>query len=335
MEAKNFVGIDVSKGALDISIVQDGNVILYTQVKNSPLQINSAIPRLLKQCKAAIEETLFCMEYTGIYSAPLLKWLQERKALIWMESGIHIKKSMGLTRGKSDKVDSNRIALFAFSNRHKVKYYVAPRPIIESLKALDAQRSRLVKAKFQLIRPVQEQKGFIDGAISKSVEKFAQKAVDEITRQISAVEKEIKRVIDSDDRLRNLYSIVTSVEGVGFVTAVYMLISTNEFISINDARKYACYSGVVPFEHSSGTSVRGKNRVSHVADKNAKKLLHMAALTVIQHKGELQDYYHRKVQEGKNKMCVLNAIRNKLILRIFSCVQRGEPFKKEYLYKVA
>jgi len=335
METKHFVGIDVSKETLDISLVKEGQVIVYSQIKNTTEQIKSSLPKLLKQCKATFGNTLFCMEYTGIYSMLLIKWLQQKEATIWMESGIHIKKSMGLTRGKSDKADSNRIALFAFTNRHKVKLYKAPRLIIEKLKALDAQRSRLVKAKALLVKPVQEHKKFIDASVSKAVEKFATKAGAEIAKQIIAVEKEIKRVIAADDRLKKLYSIITSVDGIGFVTAVYMLVSTNEFISINDAKKYACYSGVVPFEHTSGTSVKGKKRVSQVADKNIKKLLHMAALTAIQHKGELQDYYFRKVKEGKNKMSVLNAIRNKLILRVFACVHRGAKFEKEYQYKVA
>ena len=69
-----------------------------------------------------------------------------------------------------------------------------------------------------------------------------------------------------------MYKIITSVNGIGFVTASYILVTTNEFININNPKKYACYSGVVPFEHTSGSSVRGKTRVSHMANKNIKTL---------------------------------------------------------------
>ena len=133
--------------------------------------------------------------------------------------------------------------------------------------------------------------------------------------------------------MNRLYEIITSVNGIGLITASYILVTTNEFININNAKKYACYSGVVPFEHTSGTSVRGKNRVSHMANKNIKTLLHMAALVSIKMKGDMQDYYDRKVSEGKNKMSILNAIRNKLILRIFACVNQNREYEKIYHYK--
>ena len=131
-----------------------------------------------------------------------------------------------------------------------------------------------------------------------------------------------------------MYQLITSVNGIGFVTASYILVTTNEFINISDPKKYACYSGVVPFEHTSGTSIRGKNRVSQMANKKIKTLLHMAALTAIKMKGEIQDYYLRKVKEGKNKMSILNAIRNKLVLRIFACITQNRVYENNNCYKL-
>jgi poly(3-hydroxyalkanoate) synthetase len=72
-----------------------------------------------------------------------------------------------------------------------------------------------------------------------------------------------------------------------------------------------------------------------MANKNIKTLLHMAALVAIQMKGEMREYYNRKVSEGKNKMSVLNAIRNNLILRIFACVNQNREYEKNYCYKFA
>lgn len=92
-----------------------------------------------------------------------------------------------------------------------------------------------------------------------------------------------------------------------------------------------CHAGVAPFEHRSGSSVRGKTRVSHHARKRLKSLFHLAAMSSIRAKGELRDYYQRKVGEGKNKMLVLNAVRNKIIHRIYAVVRRGEKYDKNYL----
>jgi hypothetical protein len=87
----------------------------------------------------------------------------------------------------------------------------------------------------------------------------------------------------------------------------------------------------VPFDHSSGKSIKGKSRVSHLAHKGIKHLLHMAALRVIQLDGELSGYFIRKAEKGKNKMLILNAIRNKLIHRIFAVVKSGIPYQKNYI----
>jgi transposase len=274
------------------------------------------------------------MEHTGIYNLPLINWLQSQDGKIWMESGVHIRKTLGLVRGKNDKVDSMRIAMYAYLNRHRIKTWRAPRKLIARLAALLSQRTRLNKAKKQLGTANQEQKLFMDKDIMRSLNTYTQKTIDVINKQILAIENEILSLIKEDEKLNRIYQIITSVAGVGFVTASYILVTTNEFININDPKKYACYSGVVPFEHSSGSSVRGKTRVSQMANKNIKTLLHMAALSTIKKRGDLQEYYIRKVAEGKNKMSVLNAIRNKLILRIFACVNQNRVYEQNYCYKL-
>ena len=116
--------------------------------------------------------------------------------------------------------------------------------------------------------------------------------------------------------------------------AIEVIITTNEFKNFETAKQFACYSGVVSLEYSSGTSVRGKTRVSRMAKISVKTVLHMAALSAVSMKGELQDYFIRKVSEGKNKMSVINAIRNKLILRIFACIKNNRPYEKIYEYKL-
>jgi transposase len=105
--------------------------------------------------------------------------------------------------------------------------------------------------------------------------------------------------------------------------------------TIAEPKKLACHAGVAPFEYKSGSSVRGRPGVSQHARKRLKSLLHLAAMTAIRLKGELQEYYQRKVREGKNKMLVLNAVRNKLIHRLYAVVKRGEKYDKTYLSSLA
>jgi len=333
MQIKQFIGIDVSKETLDLSVVINGNAVSHYCVLNNTREIKSVVNKIMKTFGGSYEETIFCMEHTGLYNLPLVKWLQANGCKIWLESGVHIKKTLGLVRGKSDKVDSFRIAMFAYTNKHHLKLWVPPRKIVERLGALLSQRQRMMKARKQLATANREQKLFIDKEIMHSLNVYTNRAVSVIDKQVKSIEKEILSLIKEDERLKQMYDIITSVNGIGLIIAVHILVTTNEFISINDPKKYACYCGVVPFEHTSGSSIRGKNRVSHMANKTIKTLLHLAAVSVIRMPGELQDYYNRKVSEGKNKMCALNAIRNKLILRVFACVNQNRLYEKEYCYK--
>jgi len=333
MQIKHFIGIDVSRDTLDLSVVVDGRTLQHYCITNRTTDIESTINKIMKSLRATVDDTIFCMEHTGIYNLPLVKWLQNHQGKIWMESGVHIRKTLGLVRGKNDKVDSIRIAMYAYINRHQIKLWKAPRKLIERIAALLSQRLRLNKAKKQLNTANREQRLFMDKDIMRSLNRYTQKTVVVINKQIEAIENEILGLIKEDEKLNRMYQIITSVYGVGFVTATYILVTTNEFININNPKKYACYSGVVPFEHSSGSSVRGRTRVSQMANKNIKTLLHLAALSTIRKQGELQEYYNRKVAEGKNKMSVLNAIRNKLILRVFACVNQNRKYEKIYCYK--
>jgi len=128
---------------------------------------------------------------------------------------------------------------------------------------------------------------------------------------------------------------MTSIPGIGPATTIEVLVATNELQTITEPKKPACHAGVAPFEYRSGTSIRGKTKVSQHARKRLKYLFHLAAMSAIRVKGELQDYYQRKVKEGKNKMLVLNAVRNKLIHRLYAVVKRGEKYDKNYTLPLA
>ncbi|WP_180272370.1 transposase [Maribacter sp. 4U21] len=131
---------------------------------------------------------------------------------------------------------------------------------------------------------------------------------------------EIKQLIDSCERIKDLASSLRSIPGVGPILCMNLIVKTNEFKTIREPRKLACYAGVATFANTSGVSVFGRNKVSNHADKGLKKLLHLGALSVIRLDNDLAVYYHRKVKEGKNKMSVLNAVRNKIIHLVFALI---------------
>lgn len=87
-------------------------------------------------------------------------------------------------------------------------------------------------------------------------------------------------------------------------TTFNLIAVTNAFKSFKDWRKLACYFGIAPFKHQSGSSIKGKTKVSHIANKKMKSLLNMAALSAKKNDIKIKEFYERKVEEGKNKMSV-------------------------------
>lgn len=146
-----------------------------------------------------------------------------------------------------------------------------------------------------------------------------------LKQELRQTEEAIQELIDGNEKLKTNYELVKSVQGVGFATAVHMLISTENFTRF-DARKFACYCGVAPFKNESGTSIKGKTRTSHLANKKIKSLLTMAAISAVRHDPQLKEKYEQKCKEGKAKMVALNIIRFKLIERIFCVVKRQSPY---------
>ena len=162
------------------------------------------------------------------------------------------------------------------------------------------------------------------------MEKLSSASVRALEKDIEKTDKAIREVIESDPELKRLFAIVTSVDGIGKVTAVQMIITTGEFTTITDPAKFACYSGVAPYSYTSGTTIKGKMHVSHKANKAMKTLLHMCAVVAIQCDSDLKLYYQRKLEEKKHKMSVINAVRNKLIWRVFACVRDNRLYQKKY-----
>jgi len=164
---------------------------------------------------------------------------------------------------------------------------------------------------------------------AKLLTKTIKSSLTAIDKDLKNIESKIIDIVNEDDNLKLLFKLITSVVGIGFVTAINLLIHTNGFTMMKDARKLACYCGVAPFEYSSGSSVRGKTKVHYMANKKLKCNLHMASLTAVKLDADLKAYYERKVAEGKNKMSVLNAVKNKLLARVVAVVNKQQEYVKK------
>ena len=182
---------------------------------------------------------------------------------------------MGLTRGKTDQVDARRIALFAYKNRDEARLWTPPRTVIAQLDRLTAQRARLVKVIKQLQTPLTDSKDFIDKAERKAEQQVCAGSLKALKADLKSADKAIVELAQADPELKRLFERVSSIIGISQTTAAEIIVTTNEFKSITDPKKFACYAGVVPFERSSGQR-KGRPQVSHRANKKVKSLLHLA-----------------------------------------------------------
>ena len=329
-----FVGADVSKLTLDMSITCRGIEVHSSPIANTKKAVAAWFKAVSKQHGISAVNTLFCMEFTGIYNYHFVDYLGSQAASMWILPGVQLEHGKGMDRGKSDKGDAKKIALYGFTHPHEVRLWKKPRPVVKQLRALILNREGLLLTRHQYERRVKESKGLVDKKELAITKKYCQPMLNMADKQIKVIDKAIKELIQGDEKLSEISGYVQSVDGVGIVTTAEIIVTTNEFENFADAKKLACHCGVVPFEKQSGTSIKGKARVSHKANKKMKRLLHLAALAAIKVKGEFKQYYQRKKGEGKHVMSILNAIRNKLVLRIFACVKNKRYYEKEYQYNL-
>lgn len=328
MKQEYFFGVDVSKATLDIALVRDGQLVLEEKISNDKKSIGRFFQKVKKSLRITSDQMVVCMEHTGIYGLILLELLHQMKVKTCVEPALQIKQSQGMTRGKNDEVDARRIAQYAFKNRLELRFWAPQRPVLQRLQALLSLRDRLIKVKVQLETPIQEITGYLEPDIVKSLASSSKAAIKGIEKDLKEVDKQIDELVRKDDTLKTLFDRTTSVPGVGKITGLYMIVASGEFERIKEAKQFACYSGVAPFEHQSGSSLRGRSRVSRMANMTMKRLLHLAAMSAIQWCEELRAYYLRKVEAGKNKMAVINAVRNKLISRVYACIKQQRLYQK-------
>ncbi|MBA2498514.1 MAG: IS110 family transposase [Chitinophagaceae bacterium] len=333
----HFVGIDISKKTFDAALIPGGNT---AGMKHQAFTQNAAgfadFLDWLNYYKIAHEEVLICMEHTGLYTYVLIDFLIATGLNLWVEMPLRIKKSMGLQRGGDDKAAAIQIALYAYRYKDQVLLWKPEQAIVLELRQLSAQRDRLKLSLNQLVVPLQEiAECSHDAGIIKMQVKLQAPVIKAIEKSIASIETKIDNLIAADPATQATINRVSSIKGVGKQTAIHVFIYTKGFTTFSSGKQLASYCGVVPFTKSSGTSVRYKTQVSPFANKHLKKLLHLCAMAAIQHNDELNQYYSRKIAEGKNKMSVINAVRNKLVQRIFAVVRDGRNYVENYAYQRA
>ena len=325
MKVTEIMGMDVSKSTLDIHLF--GKQLSHSPVSNDTKGYKVLLKWVQKLLKADMEGLLVVMEYTGIYTYGIERFLAQHNIRYVKRPALDIKRSVGMVRGKSDKADACFISKYGWMRKDDL---VPMKPVSDTeleLQQLMSHRDKLVADKASYQSKLKELRLQMGDKVNNKMAGSMEYVMEVLTIEIRETEKQIKSLLKSEPLLEKNYELLISVTGIGFTTAVHLLIATENFTRFSDARKLICYCGVAPFEHSSGTSIRGKKRVSQLANKKLKSLLTMAAISAIQHDPELKAKYQQKVAEGKAKMSVINIIRAKLIERVFAVIKRQSAYE--------
>ena len=329
MKFKDFIGIDISKKTLDVHIYSTKTSEVF---ENG----NSGFKKLVKWFEASTHslanEAVFIFEHTGLYSRNLSLFLESKNIPFVIVPGLEIKRSMGLTRGKEDKIDAKRIAIYGFRLRDELEPVKLPSKQLTKLKIQLGLRDRLIKQRTGYLANLKESKALMTRSENEVFFKVQQSMIKNLSKQIMIIEADVKNLIDEDEALKQNFNLLVSIKGVGPQTAAHMIAYTDNFSKFKTWRKFASYSGIAPFPHSSGTSIRGKNKVSHLANKKMKTLFDLCAKTAIQYNQEMKQFYNRRIEQGKNKMSTINIIRNKLLARMFAVIERKTPYVDIYKY---
>jgi transposase len=324
MKRNCFIGIDISKKTLDVVIYDQEKKSSKTHfIVNNELKGFKEMIKKIKSEGVNLNEAFVCLEYCGIYGLELGLFL-EGKVDFCFCSPLHIKRSLGLTRGKNDKLDAFKIARFSFLFRDELSPSSMPSETMLKLKTLMGERNRVIKG----ITIEKQVLNELSAQLNKNAIKRTNKRLSILTADIKAIEQEVKELIMCEPELKKSYDLLISITGIALVNATMMILCTNNFEGITNARSFACYCGVAPFEYRSGTSIRGKTKVSHLANKKMKADLTNAARSAVVHDHEMRIYYKRKREEGKEHGTVMNAVKFKIITRAFAVINRGTPFVK-------
>ena len=321
-EKQIFIGCDVSKYTLDFAIYQRG--IDYRKFKHHQVSNDEAgFKELLKWLKSngvkKYKDTVVGIEHTGYYSNALAEWLFRKRITFCYLHPLDVKNYISSSRNKNDSEDACMIADYLYTMREKLTPSTPEPSEIKQLRALRNERALIIKSRTAFLNLLKN----IDEPASI---KRMQTIINELNTQVKAIEKSIMEAINSNEKIKQNYNLITTIPGIGLVNAINTIIATCNFTKFRTARQYAKFCCICPLSNESGISVRGGDHISKKGHNELKTDLTEAARSTIIHNSQMKAYYQRKRAQGKSHGCVMNAIKFKLVCRMFAVIIRQSPY---------
>jgi transposase len=264
------------------------------------------------------ESTVVSMEATGVYSEGLAYFLYASGYPVAVEPPLNIQRKFPVNASKSDDLDCQYIAEYACRYVDKLSFWQPRAEILEQVKVLLTTRQHFsvqLTGHKNALHALHRKK--VSAALAKQVH---QNMIAQIAKAIKAIDQEIRHLIDSDPTFKQTLLLLLSVPGIGLQLAAHLLILMQTTL---DPRTLAAFIGICPIKHQSGSSVYATPTSRHYGPPALRKLLYLASCSVRTHKKPFQQYFFRKLAEGKHKKLILNNIQNKL-LKLACAVVRSQ-----------
>ncbi len=325
---KYFIGIDIGSEDFTVSIITTPTDMISTKEKitNNHEGFESYVKWLSEQGINS-QESLTCVENTGVYGELLCYFLHEQGYKVAIEAPHKVKRAFNdLT--KSDRVDSRKIAEYAYRFIDQLSVWKPNDEVFEQIKVLYSTREHLTE---QVIANENALKALQRKAIQTPVaNKTYEKLNKELKNRIKTIDKEIDSFINKNPTIKRMTDLADSVPGVGKQLSGHLMVMTEGFTTNLSYKELSSFIGIAPHEHTSGKSVHRKSRSTQHGNPAVRKLLHLAARSVSTHIEEFRQYYLRKLAEGKPKRLIYNNISNKLIKIVLAVVRSGSGYVKTY-----
>ena len=321
MEVAPVLGIDIAKLKFNVCLINPTGKLRHRLFPNTPPGFAQLTAWLAKQ---GVPQVHACLEATGTYGEPLALFLHEAGQTVSVINPAAVKAfaQSGLSRTKTDKVDAELIARFCQAQAPPA--WTPPPAEVRELQALVRRLESLIEMR------VAEENRLSSGLTVEAVRQSVQGHLTYLNEQIKRTEELIRRHINNHPGLKRQSELLDSIPGIAETTAALLLSEITDIKQYRSARQVAAYAGLVPRERQSGSSLRGRARLSKIGNARLRKALYFPAITALRCSPFFQAWAEGLRKRGKSKMSVICAVMRKLVHLAYGVLKSGQPFDPEW-----
>lgn len=326
---EKYVGLDIASKDFAASICEspESKKITKAQIPNQCEGFQEFEIWLIEN-NVNKSNSIVCMEATGTYSEGIAYYLSAKGYTVGVENPRKVKRAFHQEGHKTDPVDSRQIAEYACRYIDRIIPWEPKKERLEKIKHLLVAHEQLTKQSVMAQNALSSYKRHVIQVAL--ILQTHEDTIVELKAKLRAIDKEIDKLIKQDKSICKNVNTLKSVCGFGLLLSSHIVVATNNFTCIDDYKKMSAYLGMAPYKHSSGTSIKRKDKTSGLGPPVMRRLLRLASQSVSRHNPEFRKYYLRKLEEGKAKALVLNNISNKLLKVAYATIKNDMLFVQNY-----